>query len=76
MISVLDGGEKKLYLLKEGCTWSAKIKKVLVDGGYKGQNFADTIKELSNAEVEVVKRNELHTFAILPKRWIAERSFG
>ena len=52
------------------------IKKVLVDGGYTGQNFADEIKRLSGAEVEVVKRNELHIFAVLPKRWGVERSFG
>jgi transposase len=24
----------------------------------------------------MVKRNELHTFAVLPKRWIVERSFA
>ena len=54
----------------------SQIKKLLVDGGYTGENFADAINELSNAEVEVVKRNELHTFAVLPKRWIVERSFG
>lgn len=52
------------------------IKKVLVDGGYTGQNFADEIKIISNAEVEAVKRNELHTFSVIPKRWIVERSFG
>ena len=52
------------------------IKKVLVDGGYTGQNFANEIKRISNAEVEVVKRNELHTFSVIPKRWIVERSFG
>jgi transposase len=28
------------------------------------------------AEVEVVKRNELHRFAVLPKRWVVERTFG
>ncbi|MBP3415016.1 MAG: IS5 family transposase [Clostridia bacterium] len=54
----------------------SQIKKMLVDGGYTGQNFADAIKEITGAEVEVVKRNELHTFAVLPKRWILERSFG
>jgi transposase len=27
------------------------------------------------AEVEVIKRNEQHKFAVLPKRWIVERSF-
>ena len=52
------------------------IKKVLVDGGYSGENFADAVKEISNAEVEVVRRNELHKFVVLPKRWIVERSFG
>lgn len=52
------------------------IKKVLVDGGYTGQNFADEIRRISNAEVEIVKRNELHTFSVIPKRWIVERSFG
>ena len=52
------------------------VKKLLVDGGYTGENFANEIKNLSGAEVEVVKRNELHTFAVLPKRWIVERSFA
>ena len=52
------------------------VKKLLVDGGYTGENFANEIKNLSSAEVEVVKRNELHTFAVLPKRWIVERSFA
>jgi len=52
------------------------IQKFLVDGGYSGENFANAIKELFAAEVEVVKRNELHQFVVLPKRWIVERSFG
>ena len=52
------------------------LKKLLVDGGYTGEHFANEIKNLSGAEVEVVKRNELHTFAVLPKRWIVERSFA
>ena len=26
--------------------------------------------------MEVVKRNELHTFVVLPKRWVVERSFA
>ena len=54
----------------------SKVKKLLADGGYTGQKFADEIKRISSAEVEVVKRNELHTFAVLPKRWIVERSFA
>jgi transposase len=54
----------------------SKCIKVLVDGGYSGEKFAHNIKSIIGAEVEVVKRNELHTFAVLPKRWIVERSFG
>jgi len=54
----------------------SKCLKVLVDGGYTGEKFAESVKELIGADVEVVKRNELHKFAVLPKRWIVERSFG
>lgn len=52
------------------------LKKMMADGGYTGETFAKTIRVLSGAEVEVVKRNELHSFAVLPKRWIVERSFA
>ena len=52
------------------------IVKVLCDGGYTGKPFADAIMELIHAEVEVAKRNELHKFAVIPKRWIVERTFA
>lgn len=52
------------------------VKNMLVDGGYTGERFAEAIKQILGATVEVVKRNELHTFVILPKRWVVERSFG
>jgi transposase len=53
-----------------------QVKSVLVDSGYTGQPFADGVMERLKATVQVARRNELHTFAILPKRWIVERSFG
>lgn len=52
------------------------VEKMLVDGGYSGEKFADRIMGLLEATVEVAKRNELHKFAVLPKRWVVERSFG
>lgn len=52
------------------------VKKFIVDGGYSGDNFADAVVELCGAEVEVVKRNGLHKFVVLPKRWVVERTFG
>jgi transposase len=53
-----------------------KVEKVLADGGYTGENFKNKVKEILNAEVEIVKRNELHKFEVLPKRWIVERCFA
>jgi transposase len=52
------------------------VTKMLVDGGYTGPKFAATIKELVDTIVEVAKRNELHTFAVIPIRWIVERSWA
>ena len=52
------------------------VENILVDGGYSGEKFAKEIKKIIHATVEVVKRNELHTFKVLPKRWVVERSFG
>ena len=52
------------------------VTKMLVDGGYTGEKFREAIKKLINAEVEVVKRSELHTFKVIPKRWVVERSFS
>ena len=47
---------------------------MLVDGGYTGQPFADGVKERLEATVQVVMRNELQTFAVLPRRWVVERT--
>lgn len=52
------------------------IVKVLCDGGYTGQPFAEAINNLIQAEVQVVKRSDLHSFAVIPKRWIVERTFS
>jgi transposase len=53
-----------------------QVDKVLVDGAYTGKSFAGAMKELVGASVEVVQRHQLHTFAVLPKRWVVERSFA
>ena len=61
----------------KGCAPNlTKVEKVLCDGGYGGENFADAVRMLVEAEVEVVKRNEVHTFVALPKRWVVERGFA
>ena len=54
----------------------SEIENMLVDGGYSGDQFARKIKRIIGATVEVVKRNELHKFVVLPRRWVVERSFS
>jgi transposase len=51
---------------------------VLVDGGYTGKPFAQGVEAAlgPDAAVVVAKRSALHTFEIVPKRWIVERSFA
>lgn len=52
-----------------------KVIKIFADGGYRGQ-LIRTIKTKFKIELEIIKRNELHSFKILPKRWIVERTFA
>lgn len=54
----------------------SEVKKILADGGYTGESFSKEIKKLIGAKVEIAKRNELHTFKVIPKRWVVERSYG
>lgn len=65
-----------LEVMKRNAEAFERVEKILVDGGYTGEKFAHAVRESIKAEVEVAKRNELHTFAVLPKRWVVERSFG
>jgi transposase len=54
----------------------SEVKAVLVDSAYTGEPFAQGVCRSINASVQVAKRNELHRFVVMPKRWIVERSFA
>lgn len=54
----------------------SQVENILVDGGYTGAKFATAIHDILGATVEVAKRNELHKFSVIPKRWVVERSFA
>ena len=53
-----------------------EVETVLADGGYTGESFAKSIEESIDAKVEIAKRSELHKFAVIPQRWVVERSFA
>lgn len=53
-----------------------RLLKVFVDGGYEGKEFGSLVQAVYGWILQVVKRSELHTFKILPMRWIVERTFA
>jgi transposase len=53
-----------------------RVECVLADGGYTGEPFAQAIENMLGATVQIAKRSDLHTFVVIPKRWVVERSFA
>jgi transposase len=51
---------------------------VSADSGYVGQPFAQGVRAVldEHVTVQIAKRSELHTFKVMPKRWVVERSFA
>lgn len=56
----------------------SRVQGVLADSGYVGQPFELGVQEILGGQVtvQIAKRSELHTFKVMPKRWIVERSFA
>ncbi len=54
------------------------MQSLLADSGYVGQAFALEVQEIlgGHVTVQIAKRRELHTFKVMAKRWIVERSFA
>ena len=73
--NISDKAAARQMLCDSSCHLSA-VTNVLVDGGYNGAPFAEFVFETLEATVEVAKRSELHTFEVIPKRWVVERSFA
>ena len=55
-----------------------RVQSVLCDSGYVGQPFAQGVRDLlgERVTVQIARRSELHTFKVMPKRWVVERSFA
>ncbi len=52
-----------------------RVKHIWADGGYTG-TLLEWSRKLWRCTVQIVKRTELHTFKVLPRRWVVERTFG
>jgi putative transposase len=59
---------------------SAGCRCIFIDGGYAGElaAWASNLLPGRGLRLKLVKRSDAnkHRFAILPKRWIVERTFG
>ena len=54
----------------------ADLLKIWADGGYSGENF-QKVAARHGWTIEIIKRtDDLKGFAVLPKRWVVERTFG
>jgi transposase len=52
------------------------IDRIFADAGYQGPKAAAAIAKTGIWKLEIVKRNELHRFVVVPKRWIVERTLA
>ena len=55
-----------------------KARSVLADSGYVGRPFAQDVQAIlgEHVTVRIAKRSQLHTFKVMPQRWVVERSFA
>jgi putative transposase len=67
-----DGAKDVIRILS--MKWK-RVVKIFGDGGYRGK-LIDWAQEWFNVDLEIIKRNELHLFKVLPKRWVVERTFS
>jgi putative transposase len=67
-----DGAIEVISKMTE--SWRNVIK-IFADSGYRGR-LIELVKTKFQMELEIIKRNELHIFKILPKRWVVERTFS
>lgn len=65
-------------LLERLLGWFTWLRRLWVDGGYSGPEFAQWVRALKpKLAVEVVKRcAKADGFTLLPRRWVVERTFG
>lgn len=67
-----------LQALEHSKSSLGQVQSLLCDSSYTGEPFALGVRSILGEQVtvQIAKRNELHTFKVMPKRWIVERSFA
>ena len=68
-----DGAET---LLRQARRHFPFIERIVGDGGTQGPRMAALVARTGSWKLEIIKRSDLHRFAVLPRRWIVERTLG
>ncbi|MEM2592516.1 MAG: IS5 family transposase, partial [Thermofilaceae archaeon] len=63
------------WVVAQACVASSRVRQVWADTAYQG-SFEEEIAQAWGVEVVIVQRRPPRGFAVLPKRWIVERTFG
>jgi len=74
-LKALNGG---MILMASLFGFYPRLLKLYADGGYQGPQFQQGLRmACAQVAVEIVKRRDTaKTFAVLPKRWIVERTIA
>ena len=69
-----DGAKLIFKALTGSCK---KIRRLWVDGGYRGPNLADWVAQRFHIVLQTVLRpDNIKGFHLLPRRWVVERTFA
>ena len=55
-----------------------KVQALLCDSGYVGKPLTQSVRDILGCpvSVQIAKRHKLHTFKMIPRRWVVERNFA
>ena len=52
------------------------IERVFADAGYRAEKTKNAVARTGSWVIEIVKRGDPHSFVVMPKRWIVERTLA
>jgi len=70
-------GAKQLLESMKSLPVCSRLQLMWADSGYHGQPFSDWVQQECGWRVQIVNKDpKQEGFAVLPKRWIVERTFS
>jgi transposase len=67
------GAKLLVIALLNICT---RLKLIWADSGYNGAPLRTWVRSVAGITLQILTRTEAHTFRVVPRRWVVERSLG